>query len=622
MCGIAGVFDLRGSRPLDRADLLRMRDTMRHRGPDDAGLFVGDGVALAHRRLSIIDVGGGHQPMSTADRTTWITYNGEVYNFLALRARLEAAGVSFRTKSDTEVVLEAYRAGGDAAVAELRGIFAFAIWDGRRRRLLLARDHVGVKPLYYTVHDGRLLFASEVRAILAWPGVRRAVDETTLWQYLGYRYVPGPRTMFEGISKLPPGHLLVASDAGVTLRQYWDLPLDAGVNDAATSDDLRARLEESVRLQLVSDVPVGVFLSGGVDSATVTGLMARETTAPVETFCIAYADSTTIDERPYARLVADRFGTTHRELTVGSGRLWTELPHAVWFLEEPIADKPAVSLLLLAEFARRSVTVALSGEGADEIQAGYGIYVQLLQLAKLGRWPWLAPAAGLVRRHRTARVLEALARGVDDAYCGVGSIFTTAERARLLGGTFTAGDDPAAVHFERTRSLSPLQRVLYFDTKVWLPDDLLLKADKMTMASSLELRVPFLDHTLVEWAWRLPAHLKIDRGRGKALLRAAVRDLVPAAVLERPKIGFTAGGSAGCSAALARRVRQLIVHDGAVDGVLDRREVERLVRRHEHGDEHLREPLFTLLTLAWWHRLWIDPASLVEPDHVDGRVAA
>lgn len=610
MCGICGVVRLvppgPGEPRITEDAVVRMRDAMAHRGPDDEGVFIGDGAALGHRRLSIIDLSGSRQPMANPDETVWLTYNGEVYNFQDVRAELDARGVTFRTKGDTEVVLRAYEVWGDAAVSRLRGMFAFGIWDARRRRLLVARDPLGIKPLYYTrTADGLLLFASEIRALLTWPGVRAELDPDALWDFLGQRYVPGPRTMFRGIEKLPGGHLLVADAQGVSVRRYWDVPLDGGTwapdECARTFRDL---LADSVRREMVSDVPLGVFLSGGIDSTTVTALMASMSDEPVRSFCVGYASATGVNERPYARLAAERFGTAHREVEIGLDEFWTLLPQAIASLEEPVVEAPAVSLLQLSRFTREHVTVVLSGEGADESLAGYAIYRRMLRTRALGWLPRTDALAGLARTHRASRLLEWMGRGIEDRYRGVASIFTTRERERLLGRGAPAVDS-AAVHYERTRGLPPLQRMLYYDQKVWLPDDLLVKADKMTMAASLELRVPFLDHKVVEWAWRVPPSLKISGATGKVLLRRAFSEALPTPIVTREKEGFTVGGGPRFSENVGRHAERMLVDQRDLDGLLDRRELARLVHRHTTRAEDLTEPLFALIVLAWWRRIFL-----------------
>jgi asparagine synthase (glutamine-hydrolysing) len=594
-------------RPIiDEPAIVRMREAMRHRGPDDEGVFLDDGIGFGHRRLSIIDVAGSRQPMANDDETLWLTYNGEVYNYQELRAELEARGVTFRTKGDTEVVLRAYEVWGEAAVERLRGMFAFGLWDARRGRLVLARDPLGIKPLYLTqTKDGVVLFASEIRALLAWPGVRAELDEEALWDFLGQRYVPGPRTMFRGITKLAPGHLAIATASGVAIRRYWDVPLDGETwSESACVAIFRDLVADSVRRELMSEVPLGVFLSGGLDSTTVTALTASMVDEPVRTFCVGYGGAEGVNERPWARIAAERYRTVHRELEIGLDEFWRLLPEAVTSMEEPVVEAPAVSLLQLSRFTRPHVTVVLSGEGADENLGGYAIYRRMLAMRRLRWMPRVPALARGAPTHRLARMAEWPGRDVDECYRGVASIFTVAERERLLGRGAPAVDS-AAVHYARTRGLHPLQRMLYYDQKVWLPDDLLVKADKMTMAASLELRVPFLDHKMVEWAWRVPPSLKIHGGAGKVLLRRAFAEVLPTPILTRGKEGFTVGGGERFSANVGRHARVMLAEERGLHGLLDDREVTRLVQRHRDGHEDLTEPLFALIVLAWWRRIYL-----------------
>src|SRR6266851_1074446 len=490
---------------------------------------------------------------------------------------------------------------GDAVVERLRGMFAFGIWDRRRRRLLLARDPMGIKPLYYTrTDDGNVLFASEIRALLTWPGVRAELDEDALWDFLGSRYVPGPRTGFKDIWKLPAGHLAVVTADGMTIRRYWDVPLDGETwSPHECARTFRDLVTDSVRRELMSEVPLGVFLSGGLDSTAVTGLMSTMVDEPVRSFCVGYGGSTGVNERPYARLAAERFGTAHREVEIGLQEFWSLLPEAVASLEEPLVEAPAVSLLQLSRFTREHVTVVLSGEGADENLAGYAIYRRMLATRGLRWLPRAGALADFAPTHRAARLMEWLGRDIEDRYRGVSSIFTTRERERLLGRKAPAVDS-AAMHYERTRGLHPLQRMLYYDQKVWLPDDLLVKADKMTMAASLELRVPFLDHKVVEWAWRVPPSLKIQGSEGKVLLRQAFAEVIPTPILAREKEGFTVGGGIHFSERVGREAQRLLVEERTLSGLLDMKEMTRLVTRHATGAENLTEPLFALIVLAHW----------------------
>jgi asparagine synthase (glutamine-hydrolysing) len=435
--------------------------------------------------------------------------------------------------------------------------------------------------------------------------VRAELDHDALWDYLGQRYVPGPRTGFTGIWKLQPGHLAVVTADGVTIRRYWDVPLDGELwSPHECAQRFRDLVTDSVRRELVSDVPLGVFLSGGLDSTTVTGLMASMTHDPVRTFCVGYEGETGVNERPYARLAGERFGTVHREVEIGLEEFWKLLPEAVASLEEPVMEAPAVSLLQLSRFTREHVTVVLSGEGADENLAGYGIYQKMLASRGLRWLPRARGLASLARSHRGARIAEALGHDIEDRYRGVSSIFTPGERMRLLGRKAPAIDS-AAVHYERTRGLHPLQRMLYYDQKVWLPDDLLVKADKITMAASLELRVPFLDHKVVEWAWRVPPSLKIQGSTGKVLMRQAFAEVIPTPILARRKEGFTVGGGVRFSENVGREAQRLLVEDRTLSGLLDTKEITRFVTRHNTKAENLTEPLFALIVLAHWRRTFL-----------------
>ena len=621
MCGICGVVRLDGNGPIDADRVRAMRDAISHRGPDDEGLHVDGPVAFGHRRLSIIDLSGGAQPMSDPDGRVWIAFNGEIFNFRDVARTLEAKGRVFRTRSDTEVILQSYAEYGDDCVDHFRGMFAFAIWDGPRRRLLLVRDRLGIKPLYYATVGGALVFASEIKSLLRWPGLPREVDEVALGDYLRHRYVPGPLTMFRGISKLQPGHRLVVEAGQTTIRRYWDLPEGAPEPVVEPEADLRARLEECVRLRLVSDVPLGAFLSGGIDSTTIVGTMQRLCGEPVQTFSVGYPDGAGSEwnEFTYARMAATKFGATHRELVVEPRHFWDELRDLVWHFDEPVADSASLPLFLLSRFAREHVTVVLSGEGADEILGGYGIYRRRLAIDRLRRVPLLrhvARAAAPFASRKLRRYLRAIGDPLDEPYLGVSKLFSEAELDELLSPEHRApaATAPAiAAELARRRETDPLRRMLYFDLKVWLPDDLLVKADKMTMASSLELRVPFLDHTLVEWAWRLPSDWKVRGGEGKHLLRRAFADVVPRPILERAKRGFPVpirGWFERELAALARST--LLDGDAGCRRYFRRAAIEQLLDRHEAGREDVSGEIFALLVFELWHHTFIDSSRRFE----------
>ncbi len=606
--------------PVNEAVLRRMTDTLAHRGPDDSDLFLAENVGLGHRRLSIIDLTGGHQPMANDDGSVWIVYKGEIYNFQALRADLEVKGYAFRTKSDTEVILRAYEAVGSACVEHLRGMFAFAIWDARRRQLFVARYRVGIKPLYYTVQEGTFVFASEIKALLQWPGIRREIDPVALRQYLRLHYVPGPRTMFRHIFKLQPGHTLTLLQDKITVREYWDLPLDgAEISAAGAVEQFRQLLEESVRMHLISDVPLGVFLSGGLDSSTVVGSMAPLAEA-IQTFSVGYPDGgpgSELTEFAFARMVAERFGTIHRELELGPDLYWRSLDRLTWHFDEPVADPAAVPLYFLSKYAREFVTVVLSGEGADELLAGYAVYQKMLALESLRRIPGTKLAARLGRPmagRKLRRYLDGLRKPLRQRYRGVSTLFSEDESERLLVPELRTNDDEhdiAEIYFDRSAALEPLKQMLYFDMKVWLPDDLLVKADKMTMATSVELRVPFLDHKLIEWAWRLPSHLKLHAGTGKRLLRQAAAGMVPAPILSRSKLGFPVPLRGWFQGELGRAARLLLLdRDGICSRIFETRQLEALLAKHERGTEDFGGEIYALVVLALWHRIFIEPSSV------------
>jgi asparagine synthase (glutamine-hydrolysing) len=424
--------------------------------------------------------------------------------------------------------------------------------------------------------------------------------------------------MFEGISKLQPGHILVVEDGRVRTECYWDVPLDGEtLAPEAAERALRERLDECVQAHLVSDVPLGVFLSGGLDSRAVTGLVSRAVQEPVRTFAVGYRDGGRDDERAYARLAATRFGTAHHELALDSSAFWGFVPWMVWSLDEPVADAPCIPLYLLSRLARRHVTVALSGEGADEILAGYGIYRRMLALQRWRRLPGLLLLRRALGDERLRRTLARAALPLEQVYRGVSDVFAPERVAEMLAPDLRSlrAASPTLEYFERTRRLEPLRRMLYLDLKVWLPDDLLVKADKMTMAASIELRVPFLDHTLVEWAWRLPSNLKLRGGVGKYVLRRAVGDLVPPEILGRAKQGFTIPIKGWLRDELSGSARRLLLEQGSHRDLLDLRAVERLLTCHESGRADLSTELFTLVVFAVWHQLFIE-APVLEPPQV------
>ncbi len=633
MCGFCGTLDLRLERPASEPVLRRMAHVMRHRGPDDEGFLLDGPLGFGHRRLSIIDLAGGHQPLSNEDGRVWIAYNGEIYNYEDLQRDLKAKGHRFRTRSDTETIVHLYEEYGDAFVERLRGMFAFALWDGRRQRLLLVRDPVGIKPVYYAVQDDVLTFGSEIKPILLNEGVPRELNEDALESYLGLRYTPGGddgQTMFRGIHKLPAGSLLVAEAGEVRVRSYWDLafrpnPELQGPREWAAA--FRTELEKAVEMRLMSEVPLGGFLSGGIDSSVTVAIMSGLMSEPVRSFSVGYADRPDVSEFPYARLVADRYRTDHRELEITAGDYWSHVPRMVWHLDEPVADYACLPLMLMAELTREHVTVILSGEGADELLAGYSLYRKMQSVERARRipgWNLLARAAGgFLPEGKLRRYVRASRFPLESRYRGISTGFAPDEARAVLPALRDRPDglaELARAVFARSGTSDPLHRMLYFDTRVYLVDDLLIKADKMTMAASLELRVPFLDHRLMELAASMPPEAKLDGSTSKRVLRDVARTLLPEEILTRPKKGFPVPIEQWLAKELEGPVREtLLERGGPLDGLFDLREVGRILDRHAAGTEDCSARIWTLLVLDQWKRIFIDSSELPDlgPPAVD-----
>jgi len=556
MCGIVGILKLKPGERVEAKRLERMRDTLRHRGPDGEGLHLEGPIGLGHRRLAIVDPKGGRQPMANEDQSTWIVCNGEIYNHPAIRPNLEARGHRYRTHSDNETILHLYEEEADGCVESLRGMFAFALWDGKRSRLLLARDRLGIKPLYYAMTGDELIFASEIKAILAAGPIKPLLNHEILPEFLATRFVAGEETFFRGVRKLLPGHLLSwSSGPGVEVRRWWSLPdpaepIDGTVQQQAV--EVRDRLEEAVRSHLMSDVPLGLFLSGGLDSTGLAVLMAGMTKEPIQTFAVGFDDKEA-NELEYARLAARAAGAVHREMVLGAGEFFADLPRLVWHEDEPIAFESSVPLNAVSRLAAQHVKVVLSGEGADELFLGYNRYRVTAWNERLGRvYRRLVPASlqggarralrGLprkVRRH-AERTFLGIEPGPRDLLCENFAVFPEALRRHLLpDGTGTAARDPYAevLRLFETAGGNTLDRLGRADIQTYLVE-LLMKQDQMSMAASLESRVPYLDHPLVEQVTALPARFKLHGWRTKAVLRAALKDVVPPTILERRKMGF------------------------------------------------------------------------------------
>ena len=619
MCGICGLLDLRGKRDFDPALLQRMNDTLRHRGPDEGGEHFEPGLALGHRRLSIIDIATGQQPLFNEDGSVAVVFNGEIYNYRELVPELEALGHVFRTRSDTEVIVHAWEAWGEACVARFRGMFAFALWDRKQRALFLARDRLGVKPLYYAaLGDGAFVFGSELKALMQYPVFERDIDPLAVEEYFALGYVPEPRTIFRGARKLPPGHVLrVRCDAPLPEpRAYWDVDFSAprpmAFSEAVA--EFSHRLREAVRLRLVSEVPLGAFLSGGVDSSAIVATMAGLSDAPVNTCSIAF-DDPRFNESGFARLVAERYCTRHFVDTVNSED-FDLIDMLAALFDEPFADSSAVPTYRVCQLARRHVTVALSGDGGDESLAGYRRHrlhvaeerlraalpakVRRLLFGPLGRlYPKLDWAPRLLRAKTT---FQALAKESIAAYFHSVSIVHDSMRSRLfsaqlhreLGGY--GAIEVFRAHARNARTGDALALVQYLDIKTWLAGDINTKVDRASMAHALEVRAPLLDHELLEWLAGLPSGFKIHGKESKYLFKKAMKPVLPAEVLYRPKMGFSVPLARWLRGPLRERTRSAVLGERlAATGFFNADTLRHLFEAHQSGARDYGAPLWALL---------------------------
>ena len=606
MCGINGLFHFDSAHPVE-ADLVhQMRSVASHRGPDDHGSYIRANVGLGFNRLSIIDLSGGHQPMSNEDGTVWIVFNGEIYNFASLHDDLISRGHRFRTRSDTETIVHAWEEYGEGCLEKLRGMFAFAIWDERQQVLFAARDRLGIKPFYYYQDHRLFAFASEIKSLLEVPEIPVEIETDALTEFLRRRYVIAPNTMLKGIRKLQPGHSIRVTTEGVQVRRYWDVPLQEPmrISEQEALEQTGALIEECVRMHLVSDVPLGAFLSGGIDSSLVVALMSKLGVRDIKTFSIGYDNPES--ELRYARVVADRFHTDHNELILSPVEFRDVLPRIVWHMDEPVGDTACIPLFYLAEFARKEVKVVLSGEGSDEIFGGYPIYSRMLDFERYNRMPF-AGAIGQVLSSlagdtKIRKYGDMLGRPLEWRYGGVGGLFSQAQAERLRPGA--GGFNGVERAYERCAGLPPLTRMSYVDLKTWLADDLLVKADRMTMGNSLELRVPFLDHVLVEFASRLPAELKVQGSTTKYLLKKWAERLLPTEIVYRTKKGFPVPTKTWFRSDLAGFAREtLLATEGPVRHFFSQPEVEHLLAIHQR--ENRSEQIYSLLVLDAWYNQFV-----------------
>ncbi len=618
MCGICGIFNFGTQALVSGVTLKRATDALVHRGPDDEGFYLDGELGLGNRRLSIIDLPGGHQPLSNEDQTVWITFNGEIYNYRELRAQLVERGHQFRTSTDTETVVHLYEDYGLGCVDYLRGMFAFALWDSRQRALLLARDRLGIKPLFYRLEPGRLLFASELRALRELVAQPLEVDSQSVYDFFGFRYIPAPRTFYRGVEKLLPGQLLVADPRGAKTQLYWDIPPEDERAGSAEelAEEVLEHLRESVRLRLIADVPLGVFLSGGTDSSAVVALMAElggRRGDPIRTFSVGFEEPG-YNELPFARRVAQRYSTEHHELLVRPEDLGEQLARLVAFRDEPVAEPSDVALYRIARLASEKVKVVLAGEGGDELFAGYPKYAADRLAGLVSALPeevtqtivrWLP-----YRQRRIRLALEALSiRDEAERSATWFASFSRQEREALFAPEFLAQVDvahPARIfehYLEKVRDRSPLKRMLYADLKIWLPDSLLLRGDQMTMAASIEERVPFLDHKLVELAARIPGRVLTRGFRTKILLKQALRPYLPPETLRRRKVGFNVPIGLWFRKSLKSLVADLVLTPQAqARGYFNRTNMERFVREHFDGVCDRQKQLWALVNFELWCR--------------------
>lgn len=637
MCAIAGILKYDQRERVERSRLESMTEVQRHRGPDGEGLWIDGPVGLAHRRLAIIDVAGGHQPMTNEDDSAWIVFNGEIYNHVALRGEMKRAGHRYRTKSDTETILHLYEEYGSNCVDRLQGMFAFAIWDRRQRRLLLARDRLGIKPLYYACTDRELLFASEIKGIVASGALKVAFNEAILPEFLANRYVAGTETFYRGISKLLPGHLMEwSADRGLRIQRYWHPPQEPSDNVlplAEQANQLRTSIQQAVRSHLMSDVPLGLFLSGGLDSSGLAALMAPMMPQPVKTFSVGFAEREA-NELRYARLVAQAIGAEHHEVLVSPEQFMQALPKLIWHEDEPIAFPSSVPLYFVSRLASRHVKVVLTGEGADELFLGYDYRYRVTAWNdRIGRLYWNGIPRFLRRRiagsltrlpvpiqryaSRTALAYEPGPRGL---FFDNFSVFPESlQRSLLCDQRALMAHDPytEGLRYWKEHRGTLLERMSYADIATHLVE-LLMKQDQMSMAASLESRVPYLDHQLVEQAMEIPGGQRLRGWQTKVVLRQALRDLVPPEILTRSKMGFPVPFGSWMRETFRSTLNEYVLSPRALDRKFFRPEtLHRIVNEHRCGLRSHADRLWLLVNLELWHRMAIDGE---EPQPLEDRM--
>ena len=619
MCGIVGIFDTRGARTIDPALVHRMNETQHHRGPDEGEVYTEPGVGMGHRRLSVIDLTAGQQPLFNEDRSVVVVFNGEIYNYRELMAELQALGHTFRTRCDTEVIVHAWEQWGAACVERFRGMFAFGLWDRNLQTFFMARDRLGVKPMYYAIlPDGMLIFSSELKALRTVPGLARTIDPRAVEDYFAYGYVPEPKTIYQGALKLSPGFMLTikVGEPVPAPQQFWDVPFKphAPITDKEAEEELIVRLREAVKIRLVAEVPLGAFLSGGVDSSAIVAMMAELTTEPVNTCSIAFNDPA-FDESKYAAQVAAQYKTNHHSETVDTedyGLLDT-LAH---LYDEPYADSSAIPTYRVCQLARKRVTVALSGDGGDENLAGYRRYRYAMAensvrsllpsalrkplFGTLGKYYPKADWAPQMFRAKTT--FEALSRDLVEGYFHGVSIMTDGLRAKLFSTKFRSdlqgyrAIDVMHGHAKASPTDDPLSLIQYLDMKTWLPGDILTKVDRASMAHALEVRVPLLDHQLVEWISGLPPSMKLRGSEGKYIFKKSLEAYLPNEILYRNKQGFSVPLASWFRGPLRQRVRDALLGQMLADtGIFDTAFLAEMVEQHQSGMRDYTAPIWSLL---------------------------
>jgi asparagine synthase (glutamine-hydrolysing) len=627
MCGICGKLLFNPEAKSSGALITAMSDAIAHRGPDDSGSYISGQIGLGFRRLSIIDLGGGHQPLCNEDGSVWAIFNGEIYNYRDLRKDLLQKGHTFKTNSDTEVLVHLYEEYGDAFIQQLRGMFAIALWDEKNKKLILARDRVGIKPLYYHLGSESIVFGSEIKAILVDPSVQTEVDADVVDRFFSFYYLPGEETLLKGICKLAPGHYMVIRNGCAQIHQYWDLkfPDQTGNrNLKKAGEELLSLLDETVRLHMISDVPVGFLLSGGVDSTAMLRLATGKTDQSISSYTVGFSEPGITDERPYARMAAKACGSQHHEITISSKEFADFLPQYMGHMEEPFCEPPAVALYYISKFARQFVTVLISGEGGDEAFAGYQNYRNLIWLERFKKLPaplrqmFFGSIAGAGRLAHSGKIAyySKLANIPFESYYysrtsdatsffnRPGSAPYSAEFAEHVNKRISFS--PAAMCLRETAGKDLLSRMLYTDTKTWLPGDLLMKADKITMANSLELRVPLLDHKVLEFAAALPSNFKVRGFTTKYLMKKVLGGLVPKEILDRRKTGFPVPYEQWLRHELKDTVHDILFDRRTLErGYFDKSRIENLIARdQQYGG--LSKEIFCLVTFELWHRTFVD----------------